>query len=100
LFLISRRDLPHLLAPQSGRLRSLSGDLFKIKLQPVVALMKLSMNSEASVDEATESIAYDTLRGVAVVNGVRADFPEFADKMRSIDSRGPVVREDRCVSAF
>jgi hypothetical protein len=38
------------------------------------------MNSEASVDEATESIAYDTSRGVAVVNGVRANFPEFADK--------------------
>ncbi len=42
--------------------------------------MKPSMNSEASVDEATESIAYDTSRGVAVVNGVRANFPEFADK--------------------
>jgi hypothetical protein len=35
------------------------------------------MNSEASVDEATESIAYDTSRGVAIVNGVRANFPEF-----------------------
>jgi len=46
------------------------------------------MNSEASIDEATESIAYDTSRGVAVVNGVRANVPEFADKTRSVDFRG------------